>query len=339
MEKPTFDGDVDMVTEQAKDPLLMEVKEGLQNDRVPDSVKKKHIVTDDILYYISNLDADPTLQLYVPTHLRNTVKTAYHNSNGHFGTDKTFKAIKQKYYWPNTYKEICEYIQNCIICQTRTMQKITPPVQMTDTPPYPWAKADLDVSGPFPKSLSGNKYIVSFVDWYSGWPEAFAVPDKSADTIANLIIEEIYPRHGSVLELVCDNGTENIYRVVRETLQYLNIKQTATFYYRPQANSKVERFHRTLIDVLSKKLQDNLSTWDLYLNQTLAAIRFNISESSKFSLFYLLYNRDVVLPIDTILKPRRKYMGEDMHNISIEQQHKSFVLVHKHLERAKKRRA
>ena len=30
MEKPTFDGDVDMVTEQAKDPLLMEVKEGLQ---------------------------------------------------------------------------------------------------------------------------------------------------------------------------------------------------------------------------------------------------------------------------------------------------------------------
>ena len=32
-------------------------------------------------------------------------------------------------------------------------------------------------------------------------------------------------------------------------------------------------------------------------------------------------------------------MGEDMHNISIEQQHKSFVLVHKHLERAKKRRA
>ena len=134
---------------------------------------------------------------------------------------------------------------------------------MTDTPPYPWAKAGLDVSGPFPKSLSGNKYIVSFVDWYSGWPEAFAVPDKSAETIANLIIEEIYPRHGSVLELVCDNGTENINRVVRETLQYLNIKQTATSYYRPQANSKVERFHRTLNDVLSKKLQDSLSTWDL----------------------------------------------------------------------------
>ena len=63
---------------------------------------------------------------------------------------------------------------------------------------------------------------------------------------------------------------------------------------------------------------------------------FNINESSTFSSFFLLHNHDVVLPIDTILKPRQKYTGVDMHQIALEQQHKSFVLVHKHLEREKK---
>ena len=68
----------------------------------------------------------------------------------------------------------------------------------------------------------------------------------------------------------------------------------------------------------------------------MAAIRFNVSESLKFSPFFLLYNRDVVLPLDKILKPRRTYAGEDAQ-IALEQHHKSFVLVHKHLKRARKR--
>ena len=112
-----------------------------------------------------------------------------------------------------------------------------------------------------------------------------------------------------------------------------------TSLYHPASNSKVERFHRVLHDILAKKLKDNVNTWDLYLNQALAAIRFNVSTSSKFSPFFLLYNRDVVLPIDNILKPRRKYTGEDLHKIALEQQHKSFVLVHKHLKRARKKQA
>ena len=56
------------------------------------------------------------------------------------------------------------------------------------------AKLSLDLSGPYPTSLSRNKYIIAFVDWYSDWPEAFAVPDKTADIVADLIIEQIYPR-------------------------------------------------------------------------------------------------------------------------------------------------
>ena len=91
-----------------------------------------------------------------------------------------------------------------------------------------------------------------------------------------------------------DNGTENVNKVMKETLAKFKIDHVLTSVYHPQSNAKVERFHRTLHDVLAKKVADDQQTWDLFLNQALAAIRFNISESSKFSPFFLLYNRDVV---------------------------------------------
>ena len=88
-------------------------------------------------------------------------------------------------FWPNLFKEINKYVSQCTICQTRSLQKISPSLQKTDVPPYPMAKLSLDLSGPYPTGLSGNKYIIAFVDLYSGWPEAFAVPDKTADTVAD----------------------------------------------------------------------------------------------------------------------------------------------------------
>ena len=106
-------------------------------------------------------------------------------------------------------------------------------------------------------------------------------------------------------------------------------------YYSPQSNSRVERLHRTLHNVLAKKLTHGQHTWDLHLNQVLAAIRFNVSEATDYSPYCLLYNRHVLLPIDNLLKPRLKYQGEDLHQISLQEQHKAFMLVHSRFKKQK----
>ena len=51
-----------------------------------------------------------------------------------------------------------------------------------------------------------------------------------------------------------------------------------------------------------KRVVDNERSPDTHLNQTLAAIRFNENETTKFSPVKLIYNRDVVLPVDNILQ-------------------------------------
>ena len=46
-----------------------------------------------------------------------------------------------------------------------------------------------------------------------------------------------------------------------------------------------------------------------------------------------------MLPLDNILKPRRKYVGEEQHKIALQQQQKLFTLMYNHMKRAKKRQA
>ncbi|CAG2214183.1 Retrovirus-related Pol polyprotein from transposon 297 [Mytilus edulis] len=305
----------DMKIEQSLDIELSEIINQINTGKASRSVDNKHIIINDILYYISYPDDDLKLRLYVPLQLRNEAKI----------------------FWPKLYKELNSYINSCVICQSQSAGKTKPLLQISDIPPFPFAKIGVDLSGPYPTSLSGNKYIVSFVCHYSGWPLAFPVPNKTSENVVHLLIEEIIPNFSVPLVIVSDNGGEFTSKIFEETLKELNISHITTSFYHPQGNAKVERFHRTLHDVMAKKLQSDASTWDVCLNQTIAAIRFQKNESTKFSPFFLLYNRDPVLPIDNLLKPRRKYVGEDPHKILLEQQHKSFILVHRNLKKSKEK--
>ena len=47
----------------------------------------------------------------------------------------------------------------------------------------------------------------------------------------------------------------------------------------------------------------------------------------------------MVLPIDNIMKPRRKYLGEDYQQIALQEQHRAFVSIRNHLKKATKRQA
>lgn len=329
---------LDLVVEQSQDQDLTRLKLRLKNATATKSEARHHLIIDDVVYYLSDPDGNPSLRLFVPTRLRLGVLKRHHDL-GHYGVDRTYATIRQSYYWPNLYKELMEYTEKCIRCKERNLKRQRAELQDTGIPPFPWAKIAVDLSGPYPTSLSGNRYIVGFIDIYSGYPEAFPVKNKTAENVAHLIIEEIFPRYGCPLVLISDNGTENIAKEVQETLAYLNIIHIRSAFYHPESNAKIERFHRTLHNILSKRVQENPTTWDVYLNQALAAIRFTVSETSKFSPYFLVFNRDVVLPVDNILRPRRKYLGDEHHQIALELQHRSFLQLHKNLAKAKKRQA
>ena len=54
---------------------------------------------------------------------------------------------------------------------------------MTEIPDRPFDKIAIELVTDCETSTSGNKYILTIIDHLTGWPEAFPIPDKSADTI------------------------------------------------------------------------------------------------------------------------------------------------------------
>ena len=66
-------------------------------------------------------------------------------------------------------------------------------MQECDFPPFLFAQLSLDISRRQRKTHSNNQYIVTFIDMYSGWPEAFVVTNRKAHTAVYLLINEIFP--------------------------------------------------------------------------------------------------------------------------------------------------
>lgn len=48
--------------------------------------------------------------------------------------------------------------------------------------------------------------------------------------------------------------------VIRETFAALNIHLVTTSFYRPQANGLIERYNRTAVDIVSKKVPSEQGT-------------------------------------------------------------------------------
>ena len=79
---------------------------------------------------------------------------------------------------------------------------------MTDIPDRPFNKIAIDLVSDLNISASGNQHILTIIDHLTGWAEAFPIPDKKADTIVHIFINNYLPIHMCPYFILSDNGTE-----------------------------------------------------------------------------------------------------------------------------------
>ena len=67
---------------------------------------------------------------------------------------------------------------------------------------------------------------------------------------------------------------------------------------RPQSDGMVERFNRTLKNMLSKFVKDNVNDWDCHLSLLMMAYRSSVHETTGCSPSELMFGREIRLPVD-----------------------------------------
>ena len=176
-------------------------------------------------------------------------------TGAHLGIETVYNKAKDRYYWPQMFEDIREYIKNCDNCQRRGPITRKEPLQLILVK-SPFHRVGLDIKGPLPITKSGNRYIIVAMDYFTKWPEARAIKDIKAETVAKFLYEEVICRHGAPEEILTDRGASFMNQVVDQLCQKFQTKHRLTSPYRPQTNGMVERFNRTIGECLAKLVYD-----------------------------------------------------------------------------------
>ncbi|KAJ8356847.1 hypothetical protein SKAU_G00196410 [Synaphobranchus kaupii] len=126
---------------------------------------------------------------------------------GHFGVNKTLHRVRRSFYWVTCWRDVQAFCCQCDPCTARkgpTDQSRAPLQQYRVGAPV--ERVAIDVLGPFPRTPRGNRFVIVAMDYFSKWPEAYAVPDQEAAMVFEALIEGMFSRFGVPAELHSDQG-------------------------------------------------------------------------------------------------------------------------------------
>ncbi|UYV71663.1 K02A2.6-like, partial [Cordylochernes scorpioides] len=241
------------------------------------------------------------MQLVVPEVKIPCVLREVHSgaSGSHFGVTKTLRKVRERFYWVYCREDVENWCRRCTTCaaskgpQTRSRGKMR-----EYNVGAPFERIAIDVAGPLPVTEDGNKYLLVAMDYFTKWPEVYAIPNQKAATVARVLVDNLICRFGVPLELHSDQGRNFESEIFRELCQVLGIWKTRTTPLHPQSDGMVERFNKTMVEHLSKVVEQNQRDWDRRLPLFLMAYRAAIHETTGQTPAKVMFGRELRLPCD-----------------------------------------
>ena len=253
---------------------------------------------------IENNRGETKMQLLAPREIKDFIFTQLHEQRyaAHLGRDRTTEAIKRRFYWPGMTEEINRWCRECELCCKGKPGPGKGRSELAQFKVYrPMSVVGIDILGPLSQSYNNNEYIVVIGCYFTKWKEAFAIPNHTAATVADKLVQEVFLRFGFPSQIHTDQGPEFESHLFKEMCKLLGIEKSRTCPYNPKSDGLIERFNRTLITMLSMFVDKNQKDWDDHLPYVMSAYRATQHRSTGVSPNLLMLNRDVDAPIDIMV--------------------------------------
>jgi hypothetical protein len=248
-------------------------------------------------------DGNTVLQLLAPLALRETIFHHLHSSrtSGHLGLKRTLFKVRSRYFWPQVKRDIMSWCQECEQCaQTRPGPHHRAKLHQVPV----GAKFDriaIDVMGELPETRNGNKYILVVGDYFTKWTQAFALPNQTAQSVADVLATQFFSVFGIPRWIHSDQGRNFESFLFQELCKLLEVKKTRTTPYRPQSDGMIERFNRTCGQMLKAFVGENRDDWDDHLPYLTQAYRSSPHESTGLTPNMMVFGEELSLPIDVMV--------------------------------------
>jgi hypothetical protein len=307
--------DFNLAAEQREDEELKLIIDYLETEKLPNDeylrtkliALKEHYALDEngVLLHIERLSTKQSaFQIAIPWHLRSVILRQCHSDStaGHFGFQRTFHLVRAKYYWDTMFRDVNNFVKICKRCQEgklRRRKKIGYLKSIKATEPF--EIIGMDFIGPLKESRRGKKFILVITDYFTKWPEAFALKDSTAELVAEVLMKKFIPRHGVPMKILTDRGSQFTSKLLKELFRLMKIKKMETTAYHPQCDGLVERMNGTLKQLLQMHCDTEKRDWDDWIPLALFAYRRTKHPVTGHSPFFLVHGREPNVPIDTII--------------------------------------
>ena len=149
-------------------------------------------------------------------------------------------------------RDVERYCRDCNKCQ---QSKLSMPQRapLTSMPiGRPWQMIAVDILQ-VPHSRNNNRYLLVVQDYFTKWVEAIPLLDQTAIRIT-----------GELTKLHSDQGRNFESDILSQTLQAFGVQKSRTTAYHPQGDGMVERFNRSLLQLLRTYVETQ-DDWERYL--------------------------------------------------------------------------
>ena len=221
---------------------------------------------------------------------------------GHMGIEKTKSRVLERAMWYNLRNSCEEHVKGCAVCnRQKKKHRVARGEQQLFHAGYALERVHIDIMGPLVETQKGNKFILVIVDQFTMWVDAFPLKNQLAETGAGVVVGEFVARVGCPLEIHTDQGGNFESELFKEMCELLEIGKTRTTSYRPSANGQVERYNRSIAQIIRCCIGDGQERWDDFIGTAVGAIRATVNRSTGFTPNRMMLGREVMIPLDLML--------------------------------------
>ena len=133
-------------------------------------------------------------QIVVPTVYRSEIFSLAHKTpmSGHLGVNKTYHKILNHFYWLGLKTDVSNYCRSCHTCQVvGKPNQVIPKAGLQSVPAFdePFSRIIIDCVGPWPKTKSGNEYLLTIMCASTRFPELIPLSNIKTKTILNALVK------------------------------------------------------------------------------------------------------------------------------------------------------
>lgn len=255
-----------------------------------------------VLYRVSKqpVSKRKSYRLIVPTSLKDTVLKGVHDEAGHQGQQRTLWLTRQRFYWQDLQSDVKEYVKccrRCVFSKSPEPEARAPLGNIVSTEPLDLVCVDFwcaeDASN---KSLD----VLVVTDHFTKLAHAFLCPNQTAKAVARQLWDNIFCVYGFPRCIHSDQGANFESNLIAELLSVAGVEKSHTTPYHPMGNGGVERFNRTLGNMIRALPARAKHRWPQMLKSLTFAYNCTVHETTGHAPFQLMFGRTPRLPVDML---------------------------------------